>query len=74
MAVTLEKTIQNLYDAKKYRTLKDILSSLNEADIAALFAELEEDSLPILFRLLPKDLAADAFVLMESENQEMLIR
>ncbi len=74
MAISMEETIENLYKAKKYRTLKDILSSLNEADIAALFAELPDESLPILFRLLPKDTAADTFVLMDSDAQEMLIR
>ncbi len=73
MAELMKKTMQLLYDAKKYRTLKDILSTLNEADIAELFAELTEDALPVLFRLLPKNLAADAFVLMESEAQELLI-
>ena len=73
MAELMKKTMQLLYDAKKYRTLKDILSTLNEADIAALFTELPNDTLPVLFRLLPKNLAADTFVLMESEDQELLI-
>ena len=73
MAELMKNTMQLLYDAKKYRTLKDILSVLNEADIAALFTELPNDTLPVLFRLLPKNLAADTFVLMESEDQELLI-
>ena len=73
MAISMEKTIESLYEAKKYQTLKDILSSLNEADIAAFFSESSEEALPVLFRLLPKDLAADTFVLMEPEAQELLI-
>lgn len=74
MALSMEKTIENLYEAKKYRTLKDILSELNEADIADFFNETSEEALPILFRLLPKDMAAEVFSFMESEAQELLIR
>lgn len=74
MALSMEKTIENLYEAKKYRTLKDILSELNEADIADFFNGTSEEALPILFRLLPKDMAADVFSFMESEAQELLIR
>ena len=74
MAITLENTITALLAAKKYSTLKDILSATNEADIAALFEELPMESIPVLFRLMPKDLAADTFALMESEHQELLIK
>ena len=42
-------------------------------DIAAIFGELSEDALPLLFRLLPKELAADAFVEMDADRQESLI-
>lgn len=74
MALSMQEIIKNLYKAKKYQTLRDILSTLNEADIAAFFSELPDDSLPVLFRLLPKDLAADTFALMDADNQELLIR
>ena len=47
---------------------------MNPADIAAIFDELEESKLPLLFRLLPKELAAETFVEMEPEAQELLIR
>lgn len=47
---------------------------MNEADIAAMFSEVSSDSLPLLFRLLPKDLAADTFALMDTDEQELLIR
>ncbi len=47
---------------------------MNEADIAVIFEEIDNDSIPLLFRLLPKDLAADTFALMDSEYQELLIR
>ena len=56
--VTFEKTIRVLLDEKKYQTLKDVLVTIEPADIASVFEELEEDRMPLLFRLLPKDTAA----------------
>ena len=70
----LAKTIETLLENKKYSSLRDVLSSMNEADIAAMFSEVSSDSLPLLFRLLPKDLAADTFALMDTDEQELLIR
>ena len=43
-------------------------------DIATVFEDLDEARLPLLFRLLPKELAAETFVEMEPELQELLIR
>lgn len=74
MAISFSKTIETLLKNKKYSSLRDILSSMNEADIAELFSDVKEESLPLLFRLLPKDLAADTFALMDSDEQELLIR
>jgi len=70
---TLEGTITALVEAKKYSTLRDILTTMNPADIAVLFDDLSEEILPLLFRLLPKELAAETFVEMDSDAQEMLI-
>jgi len=70
----VEKALEKMLEEKKYATLRDILITMNPADIAALFTSLEEQRLPLLFRLLPKELAAETFVEMESEEQELLIR
>ena len=72
--VTVESTLDALLGEKKYATIRDILSTMNPADIASVFDEMEEERLPLLFRLLPKELAAEAFVEMEPEAQELLIR
>ena len=72
--VTMEKTMRSLLDGKKYQTLKDILVTLEPADIAAVFGELDEERIPLLFRLLPKELAAETFAELEPEWQELLIR
>ncbi len=71
---SVENTLVLLLDEKKYHSLRDILTTMNPVDIAAVFDELEENRLPLLFRLLPKDLAADTFVEMEPEAQELLLR
>ena len=73
-SVTVENTLQTLLDDKKYSTIRDILVTMNPADIAAVFEGVEPDKLPLLFRLLPKELAAESFVEMESEEQEALIK
>lgn len=72
-AFGIEITIQTLLANKKYSVLRELLVTMNQADIAALFEELPRGSLPLLFRLLPKELAAETFVEMESDSQEMLI-
>ena len=72
--VILEKMLMTLLDEKKYPSLRDILVTMNPSDIAGVFSELKEDRIPLLFRLLPKELAAETFVEMEPEAQELLIR
>ena len=72
--VTLEKTIRKLLDEKKFQTLRDILVTLEPADISAVFQEQDEERAPLLFRLLPKELAAETFAELEPEWQELLIR
>ena len=73
-SVTVENTLQTLLADKKYSTIRDILVTMNPADIAAVFSGVEPEKLPLLFRLLPKELAAESFVEMESEEQETLIK
>ncbi|MBR6209199.1 MAG: magnesium transporter [Oscillospiraceae bacterium] len=72
--VTIEATLSALIEGKKYATLRDILITMNPADVAAVFEDMDEAALPRLFRLLPKELAAETFVEMEPEEQELLIR
>ena len=66
--------VENLVERKRWPDLRDMLSLLEPADIAAILSELPEDRLPLLYRLLPKELAAEVFVEMEPEEQELLIK
>ena len=72
--VSLSKSLKKLLDDKKYQTLKDILTTMNGADIAAVFEDMDEERTPLLFRLLPKELAAETFAELSPELQEHLIR
>ncbi len=65
--------LKELLVSKCFYALKDAFNVMNPADIALFMSELEKDELVLAFRILPKDLAADTFVEMESESQEELI-
>lgn len=73
VTVTLTETIRVLLEEKKFNTLRDILATMKPYDIAAVFEELQDEKTPILFRILPKELAAETFVEMDDETQEYLI-
>ena len=70
----VQKALLKMLEDKKYATLRDILVTMNPSDIAALFSDLEEKQIPLMFRLLPKEQAAETFVEMEPNEQELLIR
>ena len=67
----VEKALLAMLEDKKYATLRDILATMNPSDIAAVFQGLEEKQIPVMYRLLPKELAAETFVEMETEDQEL---
>lgn len=58
---------------RRFGKIKEILIEMNPADLAVLLGEVSDDELPILFRILPKELAADTFVEMDVDEQELLI-
>ena len=68
----LEK-IEELIKNKQYARLRDLFLPMEPADIALLLEEAGEEQMPLLYRLLPKELAAEVFVELESDSQEMLI-
>ena len=72
-SVSLFETIQTLLENKRYSTLRDILNTMNPVDIAAVFEDLQSEKTALLFRLLPKETAAETFVEMDEETQQLLI-
>ena len=69
----LEETFRKLTEEKKYASLRDLMQTLYPADIATILSDMPEKMMPAIFRLLPKDLAAETFVEMESDVKEELI-
>lgn len=65
--------IEEMLSAKRYRELKSIFSAMEPADIALVFEDISGDYLPLLYRILPKDMAAEVFVEMDNDEQELLI-
>ena len=66
--------VEDLVERKRWPDLRDMLILLEPADIAGIWDELPMDRIPLLYRLLPKELAAEVFVEMEPEQQELLIK
>ena len=65
--------IRKLLTTCQYTSLRQRVAEMNEADVAALMEQLEEEEMLKMFRILPKDLAADVFSYLEVENQQMII-
>lgn len=64
----------DLVAQRKFRRLRELLSEMNEVDIADFLAQLEPEQQAVVFRLLPKGLAAEVFTYLEdSDDQERLI-
>lgn len=69
----LMEEIKELLETKQYTRLRQKMTDLNEADIAAVMEELEEEDLLKMFRILPKSMAADVFSYLEVDNQQLII-
>ncbi len=69
-----EDEILALLKERKFSVLKPLLSSMNEIDLAEVFESAKEEELPVLFRILPKDLAAQMFVEIDSDTQQKLLQ
>ena len=70
---TIKTMLAHLDDAKKYQSLRDVLQTLPAPDVAAVFEDLPPEKLPVLYRLCPKDLAAEIFAELTPETQQSLI-
>ena len=64
--------IESLLESHNYYAIKELIKDMEPADLSLVFEEFPK-KIATLFRLLPKDLAAETFVEMESENQEALL-
>ena len=70
----LGEVLVNLIENKKYASLRDAMETMHAADIAAVLEDCKNEQIPLIFRLLPKELAAETFAQMDEDNQELLIQ
>jgi len=69
---TVEKLL-SLAEQRQFRRLKELLSDMNEVDVAAFIEELNSERTVVVFRMLPKEQATDVFACLPIEKQEHII-
>lgn len=72
--ITNNEEILELLDARKIGQVREKLKCENPIDLAEILSEMPDERRPLLFRLLPKEQAAEAFVEMDHDVQEKLIK
>ncbi|MBO4594611.1 MAG: magnesium transporter [Clostridia bacterium] len=74
LEITFEK-LSSLFENKKFADLRIAVLDMEPADIALFMEEKLDDKEQLkFFRLLPKELASDVFVEIDTDTQEYLIR
>lgn len=66
--------IESLLNESNYAAVAQLVTDLNPADAAVMLEELPAHNMPVVFRILPKELAADTFAYMSPDAQEILIK
>ncbi len=64
---------QTYLEQGAYLALRNALNEQNPADVAEFLEELHDEKLLFVFRLLTKDVAAEAFSFLDNDTQEMLV-
>lgn len=67
------KLIEKLLEIRKYKEIKEILKEMNDVDVAEMLEGFSDENMIRIFRLLPKDDAADIFAYMSSDREHALI-
>ena len=65
--------VKELLETKQYTRLRQKMAEMNTADIAVILEELDEEDLLKIFRILPKNMAADVFSYLEVDSQQFII-
>ena len=65
--------LREYLDKKQYVKMREWMSELNDADIAVMIEKLEEEGMLKVFRILPKDMAADIFSYLPIEVEQYII-
>ena len=71
---TTAEILQELLESRKYTLLRQTISEMNTTDIASAMSEMEDEDSLKMFRILPKDMAADVFADLELDVQQYIIK
>ena len=70
----IKKRLDALLEAGKKAELRGALGMLNEVDIAEYLESLDNEKVLVVFRLLPKDISADVFTYMETDQRMCIMQ
>ena len=65
--------LTELLDKRDMKQLQRRMEEMNEFDVAEFLTEIEDNRMPMVFRLLSKETAADVFANVEAPEQERII-
>ncbi|MEL3909196.1 MAG: magnesium transporter [Treponemataceae bacterium] len=65
--------VLQLIEEKKFAVAKEVLVTMNKTNIATLLSDVGPDEMLVMFRLLPKTLAAEVFAFLSSHSQELIV-
>ena len=65
--------IKELIERNKLLELCEYLQELNSVDVANQLMDLEDEELVLVFRVLPKDIAAEVFSYLDKDSQQHIV-
>ncbi len=65
--------LEELLDSRDMKGLQRRMEEMNEFDVALFLSELEDNRMPMVFRLLSKETAAEVFAELDAPEQERII-
>ena len=68
-----QELLEELLNSRQFRKLWETMAEMNEVDIAEFIEDLDMEKKVLVYRMLPKELAADVFSFLEVEDQEHII-
>jgi len=72
-AALLSVDVRELVEARRYRELREALGPMPPFDVAGVLDVLEPAEAAVAFRLLPRELAGEAFAELETDRQQAII-
>ena len=71
---TIQPEIRALIDTRDFATLKELFADWDPADLADLIADLPDEDEAIIFRLLPRTIAARTYEYLDLDKQKALLK